>query len=63
MTFEDCIKSLENGEPVFDIGQISKQTRGRLDRLAKKGKIIKDTEALWPWITHGTIKKTVFLPK
>ena len=63
MTFEECMEILNEGGHVFDIGQISKQTRRKLDHLARKGEIIKDTNAFWPWITHGTIRKTIFLPK
>lgn len=63
LTFKECMEALNKGDHVFDIGQISKQTRRKLDHLVRKGEIIKNTSALWPWITHGTIRKTVFLPK
>ena len=44
---------------VFDLGQLSRDTKKELDKLVKAGQLRK-TKALWPWVSHGTCKKTYY---
>ena len=50
MTFEDTIRLLLDGRAVTDIGQLSKATRGWLNRAAKVGLVYKDHDLTWPSI-------------
>ena len=44
---------------IFDIGQLTKEDKNILNKMLRKGKVAK-TKALWPWITSGTCKKTLY---
>ena len=59
MTAETILQILSERDCIFDIGQIPKDTRNKLNSLAKKG-IIKKTKAYWPYVTSGTCIKTMY---
>ena len=63
MLDELILEQLKRDGYWFDIGQLRRQpeTLKALTRLTRKGLVIK-SRAIWPWITHGTIKKTMYQP-
>ncbi len=62
LTFNVAIKAINNGDIIWDIGNLDEATRRKLDELAKKGAISK-TRAFWPYFHTGTIRKTCFMKK
>lgn len=52
------IRELDDRGFIFDMGQL-KGVGKYLDRLAKKGLLIKN-KAYWPWLTCGTCLKTIY---
>lgn len=48
-----------NGYQV-DLGQFDKAQKRELDRLVKRGALVK-ARLCWPWLTHGTCTKTFYI--
>lgn len=59
MNYENAIKVLESGDYLFSIGQFDKQTLVRLNNASKRGEICK-AKAIWPYVSSGYIKKTIY---
>ena len=49
-----------SGEIVWNLGQLSRDQIKALDKLTRTGDVIK-RQAMWPWVTIGMVKKTVWL--
>lgn len=59
---ELVLEQLKRDGHWFDIGQIrNPETNKALTRLVRKGFITK-SRAIWPWISHGTVEKTIYRP-
>lgn len=54
------VATLHRQGRVFDIGQLGPDQIKALDKEVKAGRATK-TKAIWPFITHGTVRKTVWL--
>lgn len=53
-----CLLETGDGQ-IFDIGQIKTEGLRFLEKEVKAGRVTK-TKALWPWVTWGTCKKTLY---
>lgn len=62
MNYDNAIQVLKSGDYIFSIGQFDKQTLVRLNDASKRGEICKAT-AMWPYVSSGYIKKTIYCGK
>ena len=60
MTSEQWFDEIMNTGPVFDIGQLSPQTKRMLNSKVRSGVLVKK-RLLWPCITWGVREKTAYL--
>ena len=58
---QQALEVLKRDGYLFDIGQLTHETRLTLARMVRKGRVSKST-AQWPWIHSGTITKTIYRP-
>lgn len=56
-TIEQACGWIEEHGHIFNIGQLPKPVMRDLDKLVKKGLLVKQ-KACWPHWTHGTCTKT-----
>ncbi len=59
MKFESALSFFNDAEYIFDMGQLDDKFKNYLKSEIKKRNVIKE-KAFWPWITRGTVKKTIY---